>query len=85
MGINKQMKERLDSREIKNKIMQMLKNLKEGNEYEDKDLSIIYYNLGNLDHHDAVRLDQILTIIANKKETEYQWASIVMEKKFKIL
>ena len=65
--------------------MDMLKNTKNCKLPETNDLNIIYSNLDKLDHHDCVRVDQILTIIANNRESEYQWGSICMNKKWKIL
>ena len=85
IGCNKQDIKKNPSRDIKGKIMETLKDLKSGTIPEMEKMNEIYCNLTELDHHDAVRLDQILTIIANEKETEYKWASIVMNKKFKIL
>ena len=73
----------INSRDLKEKLMEMVKKSKRNTEISIKDLNIIYCNLPKLDHHDAVRLDQILTIIANKKDNEYQWASVCMNKKFK--
>ena len=75
----------INSRDLKEKLMEMLKESKKGAKVNDKDLKMIYHNLPKLDHHDAVRLDQILTMMANEKENDYQWASICMNKKFKKL
>jgi len=85
MGFNKHEEPEKQSRNIKAEIMELLKEVKKNKKVDSKDMYCIYNNLTKLDHHDAVRLDQILTIIANQKESEYQWASICMDKKFKIL
>lgn len=50
-----------------------------------EDLCIIYNNVDKMDHFDFVRADQIITIIYNQRETEYQWASVCMNKKWKII
>ena len=41
-------------------------------------------NLDKCDHHDLCRLDLLLTMEANKLETEYQWGSIILELKWKL-
>ena len=70
---------------IKNKIMKITENCKKSKLPNIHDLNIIYNNLEKLDHFDCVRVDQIITIMYNMKETEYQWASVCMHKKWKTL
>ena len=70
------------SRDIKTTIMTVLEEIKKNGRVEKLKMETIYCNISLLDHHDAVRLDQILTILANKNEQEYQWASICMGRKF---
>ena len=65
--------------------MSLLEKCKKGQNPEIKELNMIYNNLEKLDHFDLVRTDQIITIQYNKKETEYQWASVCMNKKWKTL
>ena len=71
--------------EIKKEIMEMLTKSKKGINPSINDLDIIFNNLQNLDHFDCVRVDQIITILYNQKETEYQWASVCMNKKWKTI
>ena len=70
---------------IKKEIMEMLTKSKKGMNPSINDLDIIFNNLQNLDHFDCVRVDQIITILYNQKETEYQWASVCMNKKWKTI
>ena len=49
------------------------------------EMSTIFSNIDRCDHHDLVRVDQIVTKMQNEKETEYQWGSLVMNFKMKIL
>ena len=63
--------------------MEILQNSKKGITPSMGDLCIIYNNIEKMDHFDFVRADQILTIIYNQRETEYQWASVCMNKKWK--
>ena len=74
-----------DEIDIKKKIMEMLKTTKKGQSPKTAELNIIYNNLEKLDHFDVVRADQIITIMYNEKETEYQWASVCMNKKWKTI
>ena len=62
----------------------MLKRSKEGKDPNWEEWSVIASNIEKMDHHDFVRTDQLLTRKANKKETNYQWGSIVMNCKWKI-
>ena len=84
-GCTKQEKTNLEPRKIKEKIMEMLKIAKKEKYCNIPDLNIVLTHLSVIDHHDCVRMDQILTIMANNQESEYQWASICMNKKFKII
>ena len=72
-----------------NKIKEIIKNIlekcKKGKLPNTSDLNIIYNSLKTTDHFDCVRIDQILTIIANRNETEFQWGSICLNKKWKIM
>ena len=70
---------------VKTFIMQMLKKSKLGTDPSNEEMSKMASNIEKMDHHDLVRVDQILTRKANKKETEYQWGSLVMNCKWKTL
>ena len=82
MGCNKKKNEEVN---IKEEIMKMLAKCKKNELPEIYELETIYNNSAKLDHFDLVRTDQIITIIKNKDETEYQWASVCLNKKWKIL
>ena len=71
--------------DAKKRIMKILKDCKNGKLPEINDLNIIYSNAEELDHFDLVRTDQLITIIYNSTETEYQWGSVCLNKKWKIL
>ena len=71
--------------EIKEEIMKILSKCKKGTNPSMDEFNIIFNNLENLDHFDCVRVDQIITIMYNRKETEYQWASVCMDKKWKAI
>ena len=78
-------KKEIQENDIKKEIMKILKNCKENYLPEINELEAIYNNIDKLDHFDLVRTDQIITIIYNKNETEYQWASVCMNKKWKTI
>ena len=65
--------------------MEQLKRSKEGIDPTKKEMSIMLSNISKMDHHDLVRTDQILTRKQNKNEKEYQWGSVVMNCKWKML
>ena len=65
--------------------MDLLENSKKGIDPQVEELSCILSNINELDHHDLVRTDQILTRRQNKTEQEYQWGSIIMNCKWKML
>ena len=69
---------------IKSKIMGMLKNSKMGKTTSIEEMSIIRSNLADCDHFDLVRLDNLLARIKNQYEKDYQWGSVVLNKKWKI-
>ena len=71
--------------DIKTYIMKVLENSKKGIAPKWVEMSTILSNINEMDHHDFVRTDQILTKEANKKETVQQWGSIVMNCKWNIL
>ena len=65
--------------------MESLENNKKGKQTTDEEMSIIRSNLSSCDHFDLVRVDNILTRMRNQDEKEYQWGSIVLNKKWKML
>ena len=71
--------------DIKTFIMECLRKIKAGDESGEDDLKAIRSNLHSCDHFDLVRVDNIITQIQNRKETEYQWGSVVLNKKWKTL
>ena len=72
-------------KQIKGFIMEILELCKRDKLPEINSLNIIYNSMDEIDHFDCVRIDQIITRIYNTRETEHQWASICMNKKFKTL
>ena len=70
---------------VKEKIMKITENCKKGNLPNLEDLNLIFNNLKHLDHFDCVRTDQTITRIYNSRENNYQWASVCMNQKWKIL
>ena len=77
--------EKLNVQNVKTFIMQLLKKSKSGMDPSNEEMSKMASNIEKMDHHDLVRVDQILTRKANKEETEYQWGSLIMNCKWKIL
>ena len=70
---------------IKEYIMNVLKRYKSGTTPQWVEMSTIFSNIDRCDHHDLVRVDQIVTKMQNEKETEYQWGSLVMNFKMRTL
>ena len=65
--------------------MNILKKSKAGETVKFEEINEIFNNLEKLDHHDCVRVDQILTRIYNERETEFQWGSVCMNAKWETL
>ena len=70
--------------DIKSFIMGVLANHKKNVPIQNADLNIILSNIENCDHHDLVRIDNIITRIWNKNNGEYQWGSVVQDLKWKL-
>ena len=70
---------------IKSFINQTLKKSKKGVKLESSEMITIRTNIEKCDHSDMVKIDQCLTREQNLEETEYQWGSLVMNAKWKIL
>ena len=75
--------EKLTLQDVKTYIMQLLEKSKKGTDPSNEEMSMIISNIEKMDHHDLVRVDQILTRKMNKNEIDYQWGSIVMNCKWK--
>ena len=65
--------------------MKITENSKRGNLPNLEELNLIFNNLKHLDHFDCVRTDQIITRIYKSRENDYQWASVCMNQKWKIM
>ena len=78
-------KEGVQKENVKQEIMSKLKEIKKGIKPTFEQMCTIFFNIENCDHHDLCRLDQILTILHNEKCTEYQWGSVTLNCKWKIL
>ena len=76
--------EELTNMEIKRIISVELENSKRGREVNRYQMNIVRTNLERADHNDMVNIDQILTRIKNEKETEYQWGSLILGRKWKL-
>ena len=70
---------------IKKHIRMVLNKSKKGVEISGTDMNVIYAELNKIDHEDAVNIDQILTRMRNEEEKEYQWGSVVLNRKWKLL
>ena len=77
--------EKHQMQDIKMYIMQILKESKDKENPSEENLSVILSNIDQMDHHDFVRTDQIITRMWNKDENEYQWGSAVLNCKWKKL
>ena len=81
-----QMDEKLKGKRIKEVIMKVLEENKRGYGTDKKLMNIVRSNIEKCDHHDLVRIDQILTRNKNEKsdDEEFQWGSVVMNCKWRI-
>ena len=81
-----EVKDEYKNDDIKTHIVKVLnKYKKEGVKPNWVEMSTIYSNIGGCDHHDLVRVDQIMTRMQNEVESMYQWGSLVMNFKMKKL
>ena len=69
---------------VKEYIMECLEKSKKGMDPTREQLCTVRTNIEKGDHHDLVRVDQIITRMYNKREIEYQWGSIVLGLKMKL-
>ena len=76
----------LKGKAIKDIIMKVLNENKKGYGTDKKLMNIIRSNVEKCDHHDLVRIDQILTRDKNAKLVNegYQWGSVVMNCKWNL-
>ena len=81
-GYNKD--EKHERNEIKEYIMNLLSKSKKGIDPSTEEFITVRCNIEKGDHHDMIRVDQVLTRMQNKLETEYQWGSIILGLKMKI-
>lgn len=69
---------------IKTYILKLLEKSKQGTDPNEREMMTVRANIEKGDHHDMIRVDQLLTRMANKGEEEYQWGSVVLGLKMKI-
>ena len=81
MGATKNEKHKKSN--IKPFIMDALKKSKSNNIIQIEDLDIVLTNLDECDHHDLVRVDNIITRIQNDKNGEYLWGSVTQNLKWR--
>ena len=81
MGATKN--ENHENSNIKPFIMSVLKKSKSNEIIQTEDLNIVLTNLNECDHHDLVRVDNIITRIQNKKDGEYLWGSVTQNLKWR--
>ena len=74
--------EKEETDDVKKYIQNILENDKKNQIVQKINLSTIYHNLKSCDHHDLVRIDQILTRKANRENTLVQWGSLVLDCKW---
>ena len=70
---------------IKDKINEILRNSKKNIHPSAEDMITIRSNIQKCDHSDMVKIDQCITREQNQYETEYQWGSVIMNAKWKII
>ena len=70
---------------VKQDIIKLLKSTKLGTMPPFEQMCTIFINIDKCDHHDLCRIDQIMTILHNKNCTDYQWGSLTLDCKWKVL
>ena len=73
----------LETTNVKSFILSVLKRSKNNDIIQTKDLDIVLTNLEECDHHDLVRVDNIITRIQNGKDGEYSWGSVTRNLKWR--
>ena len=81
MGATKN--EKHEKSNIKPFIMNVLKKNKCNDIIQTEDFNIVLTNLDKCDHHDLVRIDNIITRIQNEKDGEYSWGSVTQNLKWR--
>ena len=69
---------------VKQYVMGMLERSKKGIDPTVQELMTVRNSIEMGDHHDMIRVDQVLTRMANREESEYQWGSVVLGLKMKM-
>ena len=75
--------ENLGIKDIKALIIKVLSNNKKGELVQKVEFNTILSNIDKCDHHDLVRVDNIITRTWNETDREYQWGSVVQNLKWK--
>ena len=73
----------LGIKDIKAFIIKVLSNNKKGELVQKVEFNTILSNIDKCDHHDLVRVDNIITRTWNETDREYQWGSVVQNLKWK--
>ena len=81
MGYEK--RKNLETENIKTFVMGVLTKNKKNKPVQDAEFITILNNIDKCDHHDLVRVDNIITRTWNERDNEYQWGSVVQNLKWK--
>ena len=73
----------LEVEDIKAFIIRVLSNSKKGITVQKSEFNTLLSNVDKCDHHDLVRVDNIITRTWNETDSEYQWGSVVQNLKWK--
>ena len=73
----------LEIKDIKAFVIKVLSNNKKGEMVQKVEFNTILSNIDKCDHHDLVRVDNIITRTWNETDKEYQWGSVVQNLKWK--
>ena len=73
----------LEIEDIKAFIIKVLSDNKKGELVQEVKFNTILSNIDKCDHHDLVRVDNIITRTWNETDREYQWGSVVQNLKWK--
>ena len=73
----------LGIKNIKAFIIKVLSNNKKGEMVQKVEFNTILSNIDKCDHHDLVRVDNIITRTQNEIDKEYKWGSVVQNLKWK--
>ena len=70
---------------VKKLLNDMVRKAKKNENVTKLEMCTVMRNLDKCDHHDLCRLDLVMTIETNRSEAEYQWGSVVLGCKWKIV